>query len=245
MTASQGKFVRFELHALDPSSALTFYEKVLEPSGPNNLRELLPQNAFKVRYVHAERPENAGRIAGTTWIGYIEVGNLDDCCAKVVQIGGKLKAGPFQTAGGRAAIIEDNFSAVFGVLERENSRSDDSEQAKIVAWHELVTRDFKESFKLYSDIFGWTRGDELDLGDIGKILLIICGGDTIGAFASCANSSVKSYWNYYLNCSDIQSSAKAIEVNGGAILRGPISVPGNQVAVEAVDPFGGPFGLLA
>jgi hypothetical protein len=54
-----------------------------------------------------------------------------------------------------------------------------------------------------------------------------------------------SWWNYYINVEAIDAAAARIGRAGGSIKMGPMQVPGGQWVVQAQDPQGAYFALVA
>jgi hypothetical protein len=54
-----------------------------------------------------------------------------------------------------------------------------------------------------------------------------------------------SWWNYYTNVEAIDAATARVEKAGGAIKMGPMEVPGGQWVVQAQDPQGAFFALVA
>jgi hypothetical protein len=53
-----------------------------------------------------------------------------------------------------------------------------------------------------------------------------------------------SFWLYYFNVGDIDVAIKRVKAGGGAILYGPIEVPGNRWIARCTDPQGAIFALM-
>jgi hypothetical protein len=53
------------------------------------------------------------------------------------------------------------------------------------------------------------------------------------------------YWGYYINVAAIDAAAARIVAGGGKIINGPMQVPGDQWIVQAIDPQGAVFSLVA
>jgi hypothetical protein len=53
------------------------------------------------------------------------------------------------------------------------------------------------------------------------------------------------FWGYYFNVPSIDAGTAKIKAGGGKILNGPMEVPGGQWVVQAMDPWGAAFNLVA
>ncbi len=56
-------------------------------------------------------------------------------------------------------------------------------------------------------------------------------------------AQVPPHWAIYFRVPDIDAAVERIKDNGGAILNGPMEVPGGDRVLNAVDPQGAPFAL--
>ncbi len=52
-------------------------------------------------------------------------------------------------------------------------------------------------------------------------------------------------WAFYVNVDGIDAAVERINANRGRVLMGPHEVPGGSWIVQAVDPQGAPFALVA
>jgi predicted enzyme related to lactoylglutathione lyase len=55
----------------------------------------------------------------------------------------------------------------------------------------------------------------------------------------------RSWWNYYINVDAIDAAKQRVEKAGGKVVMGPMEVPGGQWILQARDPQGGFFALVA
>jgi predicted enzyme related to lactoylglutathione lyase len=53
------------------------------------------------------------------------------------------------------------------------------------------------------------------------------------------------HWLYYINIEGADAAAARVTAAGGKVLNGPHEVPGGQWVVQALDPQGAMFGLVA
>jgi uncharacterized protein len=54
-----------------------------------------------------------------------------------------------------------------------------------------------------------------------------------------------SFWLYYFNVDGVDAAAERVKARGGQIAHGPMEVPGGQWIVQATDPQGSMFALVA
>jgi predicted enzyme related to lactoylglutathione lyase len=119
-----------------------------------------------------------------------------------------------------------------------------SNAAGHTGWHELHTTDWQKAFDFYSEMFGWGKGDSVDMGPMGTYQLFTLNGAAIGGMMNSPLATSTSFWLYYFNVDDIDAAATRVAANGGKILHGPQQVPGGGWIIQAADPQGAAFALF-
>jgi predicted enzyme related to lactoylglutathione lyase len=115
-----------------------------------------------------------------------------------------------------------------------------------VGWHELYTSEYKSALDFYSSQFGWKKVRDFDMGEMGIYLIFDTDGeDGIGGIMNRPANMPVSFWQFYFTVPDIQTAAKRVTDNGGTITFGPMEVPGGSWVVNAQDPQGAHFALVA
>jgi hypothetical protein len=94
-------------------------------------------------------------------------------------------------------------------------------------------------------MFGWTKADAIDMGPMGTYQLFAAGGPPIGGMMTKPPQVPAPFWGFYFNVPAIDAGAARIAAGGGKILNGPVQVPGGQWVVNAMDPQGAAFSLVA
>jgi predicted enzyme related to lactoylglutathione lyase len=90
---------------------------------------------------------------------------------RVEAAGGGIHRVPEDIPGiGRFSVAADPHGAVFILFEGAS----DEERAPAaprtpghVGWHELHAGDLESAFGFYSGLFGWTKGEAIDMGQMG------------------------------------------------------------------------------
>jgi predicted enzyme related to lactoylglutathione lyase len=108
----------------------------------------------------------------------------------------------------------------------------------------LHTTDWPGAFEFYSAMFGWKKGDGVDMGPLGTYQLFTIAGSPRGGMFNSPAAPSGCFWLYYFNVENIDAAAKRVTDNGGAIENGPHQVPGGGWIVQARDPQGAAFALL-
>jgi predicted enzyme related to lactoylglutathione lyase len=66
----------------------------------------------------------------------------------------------------------------------------------------------------------------------------------IGAVMNQVPGGPPAAWHFYFGVEDIDTAARAVSHNGGAIHYGPAEVPGGSFIIVSTDPQGALFGLV-
>jgi predicted enzyme related to lactoylglutathione lyase len=83
------------------------------------------------------------------------------------------------------------------------------------------------------------------MGEAGIYQLFAAGGSAIGGMMNRPSVMPMSWWNYYVNVEAIDAASARIGRAGGSIKMGPMQVPGGLWVVQAQDPQGAFFALVA
>ena len=109
----------------------------------------------------------------------------------------------------------------------------------------LNVDDVEEAVAFYSTLFGWTKAEHHDMGPMGIYQMFATGGETIGGMMTKPPAVPAPCWLYYFNIDAIDAAASRVQAGGGAILNGPMEVPGGHWIVQCRDPQGAVFCLVA
>ncbi|MGQ9371345.1 VOC family protein [Azospirillum sp. ST 5-10] len=261
MSSVQGRFVWYELMTTDATAALAFYRDVVGWDGrdagmPGMAYTILSAGEAAIGGL-MDLPEEA-RAAGARpgWIGYVAVDDVDAAAAAVTAGGGAVHRAPADIPGvGRFAIVADPGGAVFALFV--GGPCDGPAAAPPVAppaapmgrpghvgWHELYAADREAAAAFYAGLFGWTKGDALDMGPLGIYQLFARDGETLGGMMTRPDSVPAPFWLYYVQVAGIDAAADRVWAGGGRILLGPQEVPGGAWIVQCLDPQGAIFALV-
>ena len=194
-------------------------------------------------------PEDAKAMgAPPCWTGYIWVPDVDAAVPKLTASGGKLHKGPMDIPGvGRFAVVSDPYGAMF-MLFRDAGGNPPSAPAMgtpgLVGWRELSAGDGAGAFAFYSGLFGWKKEGEFDMGPMGIYQLFTTGHES-GGMMTKPPQAPGPCWLYYFNVEAIDAATARIAASGGKVVNGPHQVPTGQWIVQAIDPQGAMFALLA
>ena len=251
----QGSFFWYDVMTTDTKAAEKFYCDVV---GWGAQASGAPGTDYTLFTVNGQGllglmpiPEDARKMgAQPCWMGYIAVDDVDAMAAKIAKAGGKVHKGPIEIPGIiRFAVVADSQGAGF-IIAKGLSKDAMPPQPAIgtpgtVGWHELYAVDGAKAFDFYAEVFGWTKGDAMDMGPMGTYQLFKTGGaaDAGGMMTKPPMIPVP-YWGYYFNTDAIDAAAARVTKAGGKIINGPMEVPGGQWIIQCVDPQGAHFAMV-
>lgn len=244
-------FVWHELMTSDIKAAEEFYPKVVgwqaaDSGMPGMAYTIFSAGASRVAGLMANPPHAQG--VPPNWTGYIGVSNVDDYAEKVKAAGGSIMVAPQDIPNvGRFAIAQDPHGAFFALFSSDYPPQPPAapNTPGIVGWNELYAGDLDSAWSFYSGIFGWTKADTLDMGPAGVYQLFSAGGPPIGGMMTKMPEMHAPFWLYYFNVDAIDAAITRISDAGGKVVHGPMEVPGGSWIVQAVDPQGAFFALVA
>jgi predicted enzyme related to lactoylglutathione lyase len=85
----------------------------------------------------------------------------------------------------------------------------------------------------------------MDMGPEGVYRIFTIDGAMAGGVMTKRPEEPAPHWVYYVTVEAADSAAARVKSAGGEILVGPLQVPGGQWMVQAFDPQGALFGMLA
>ena len=253
MPNAHGDFIWYELLTNDPAAAKAFYDPVVgwdietTASNPMNYRMIRTAegHAGGVMQLSAQMCEHGAR---PTWLGYVGVDDVDATVAKAESLGATVKMPAFDLPGvGRIALIADPQGIPLYVMRGSSSEESNAfspDEPGHGAWNELSTTDFEGAKSFYPELFGWTLGGTMPMGEMGDYQFIEHGGRMIGAIMKVHSGNTPS-WNYCFRTDSVDRGLQAINGGGGKVRYGPTEVPGGDRVVQAVDPEGAAFMIVS
>ena len=251
MSAERGKHVWYELMTTDPDGATDFYGAVVgwgtQPFEGSPVPYEMWTAGERPIGGKVELPEEA-RSAGapTHWMAYIATLDVDGTVTRAVELGAEVlvPAEDIPTVG-RFAILRDPWGAVFAPFAPagESPPSAGKPQPGEISWHELLTDDQEKAYGFYAELFGWEKGEPMDMGPDGIYQLLRRGGADFGGMMNRPEGMPVAAWLYYVNVPDIDAALEQVTSHGGQVVHGPIEVPGGDRVAQCVDPQGGAFAL--
>jgi predicted enzyme related to lactoylglutathione lyase len=94
-------------------------------------------------------------------------------------------------------------------------------------------------------MFGWTKADTIEMGEMGQYQLFATGAEPVGGMMTKPPAIPRPFWGYYFNVPALDAAVVRVKAAGGAILMGPAEVPGPMWIVQGTDPQGVYFALVS
>jgi len=254
------RFFWYELMTSDRPAAEAFYSEVvgwtLQPFGdPTDPYTIVEAGGRGVGGLMTIPAEAAAHGLQPCWVGYIHVTDIDAALPRVRAAGGSVHREPEMIPNvGRFAIVADPQGAIFNFLQPDGPGMPPVPMGTVggVDWHELHSSDWAAGFAFYASLFGWSKTDAMEMGAMGTYQMIAqepapegaASGVTSGAMFNDPGAA-RPYWLFYFHVDAIDAAGARITENGGKILHGPQEVPGGMWIVNAQDPQGAQFALVA
>ena len=242
----------FDLYTSDTEAAKAFYGPVL---GWTTADLEMPDEAYGMWAVGDDGvgglmllPEQAKAMgAPPHWVGYVEVSDVDAVAARVSALGGRTFVPPTDIGGdkGRFGLFADPQGGQFAAYQSPRGPSPALPRAPgFVSWSELGTSDAEAALAFYGELFGWKVVDTMDMGPGGTYHLYGAGEARLGGIWTKGPGMGPPAWLHYVRVADLDAACAAITAQGGAIVNGPMEVPGGERIVQATDPQGAFFALV-
>lgn len=255
MSDAHGRFIWYELMTPDVAGAKAFYGEVLgwtsrEIGMDGMTYTVVETDGVGVGGVYDMIPELAAQGVPPNWTGYVAVDDVDSAAEQVKRLGGAINRPPEDIPGiGRFAIVADPAGAVIAIMtpapmDQPPSPPAGPRDPGHAGWHELFGGDPDASIAFYGELFGWRKDGVFDMGEMGPYLLFANQAGQIGGMMRRPPQVPAACWVYYFNVGDIDAAAGRVTGAGGAVMTGPMEVPGGEWVLQATDPQGAVFALV-
>ena len=255
---ARGRIGWYDLSTTDIQGAIDFYAKVIGWEAEAGGSPDMPYYTLIDPLISPKRcfggimdlPE-AVRAMGVppNWTPYVVVHDLEETCARVTELGGKVIHPPTSIPNvGSFAVLTDSQGAVFYLYRAagEAPGHDDPKGPGEVSWHELATNDQAAAFAFYEALFGWKKMDAVDVGGDASVYQIFGRGEL--ALGGMYNKKGQSccMWLLYFKVEDINAAVERVKAAGGTVQRGVTKIPDMcDLVAHCTDPQGAVFALHA
>lgn len=187
------------------------------------------------------------------WLIYFTVSDADESIAAATAAGASVLQPASDIPGtGRIAILTDPQGAAFGILQPEPSDSEagmgggafNQDKTGHANWNELMTADPEAALTFYFDLLGWTKGDTVDMGEMGNYQLVRHAGTDIGGIMGLGDAPVPNWLPYFGVSGSVTDTISVINAAGGQVINGPMQVPGGAYIATAQNPQGAWFAVI-
>jgi len=250
----KGVFIWYEHCTIDGDAAARFYSRVLgwrsrEMKGPTGSYTIVSGPNADVGGIMQLSAEACAAGARPAWVAYIGADDVDAVARKAKELGGSIKRPPEEIPGiGRFAVVADPGGAVFMTMTPLSKEPPPSVPARApghVGWRELHAADGDEAVRFYSELYGWAKGDTMEMGEQGRYQVFTIGGEGMGGIMTKMKDSPAPFWMFYFNVDALDAATERVKKNGGQLLNGPMQVPGDNWIANFMDPQGAMFSLIA
>ncbi|WP_027685488.1 VOC family protein [Rhizobium leguminosarum] len=256
MSETHGKFIWCELMTPDTSAAAKFYSSVVGWTTSEMKMEGMPTytifeaNGIGVAGLMEFPAELEGKGIPPNWTGYVDVDDVDQSAKDFAANGGSVRRPPEDIPTiGRFAVVADPHGAVICIMTPAPMERPMPELAfdapGNIGWHELYAGNGEEALAFYSKLFGWTKHSDFDMGPMGVYYLFAHNGRQIGGMMTKPENLPMPFWCYYFIVPTLDAATERLTSGGGKIVHGPMEVPGGSWIVQATDPQGAFFCLVA
>lgn len=239
--SDRGRFVWHELMTPNPSGARDFYANVVgwkvEASAPDDSHATFAGPTGPLGGCTTQSP-----TASPQWVPFVTVTDVDDALRTAETLGARVVVEPTALdGGGRYAVLADPQGATIGIYSADDIPPERAPDPGEFSWHELGTTDYRAAFDFYSELFGWEKIREPDVGPTG-VYLIFGRGDTElgGIYDKDAGDPA---WLSYVRVTDLAATLDKLEAARGSVQNGPMDVPNGDRIAQVLDPYGAAFAL--
>lgn len=253
MSDKNGNFVWYDLMTTDAKAAESFYKSVLgweaKDAGVAKPYTIFSVGAAGVAGMMQINQHECPAGTQPGWSGYVLVDDVDACASTIEAAGGSVRRPGEDIPGvGRFAVVADADGAVFQLFKDAGGTPMTPPAPGAhgtIGWHELHAGDGPSAFAFYSGIFGWTKGEAMDMGELGVYQLFASGGEPVGGMMTKTPETPAPFWLYYFNVDGLDAAIERATAGGGKVLMGPQQVPGGSWIVQCLDPQGAMFAMVA
>ncbi len=252
MSEFRGKFVWYELMTNDMTAAQAFYTSVVGWGAKDAGMPQMPYVLFSTGDAQIAGlmgvPQDRDANVPPFWSGYVAVDDVDASTAEAKRAGATVFREPTDIPNvGRFSFIADPQGAMIALFKGTMDQPPalpPAGTAGLIGWRELHAAQWDRVWDFYAKLFGWQKGEAMDMGPMGTYQIIMNGGEMLGGMMTKAPAEPQPYWAYYINVDAIDAAQARVTKGGGKVLFGPSEVPGGNWILQCLDPQGAMFALV-
>lgn len=179
------------------------------------------------------------------WLAYVSTPDIKATAEKARELGATVLAEMDIPTVGSVAIVRDPQGTHFAVYQPTEAAPGHDDPAGLgeFSWHELMSSDWEAAWDFYSELFGWEKTDQMDLGEMGIYQMFGRGAHPIGGMMKTPPDMPGSFWLYYIRVPDVNEALEQIKARGGQVISGPMEVPGGDTVAQCCDDQGTAFAV--
>ena len=241
-----GSFVWHDLLTKDVAGARRFYGELLGWRFEDTKRGDRPYVVARSGATAVAGIVDVSDIAdaGTQWLSFMAVANVDAAVALFQSGGGKVLVQPRDLPLARAAVVADPQGAPLGLAQlRRDVPNPAQPTASHFFWQEYLARDAGQALDFYKKVAGYTPAiSDTRLGVEYHVLKKARGG--AGLFQLPANvTDVQPNWLPYVLVNDAASLAARVTALGGKVVVPAAPERRNNSLIVVADPAGAVLAL--
>jgi predicted enzyme related to lactoylglutathione lyase len=247
----QGSFVWHDNMSKDPEASKRFYTELV--GWTTRVMDMGEMGSYEM--IHAGERGIGGFMktdpkceAPASWSVYISVEDIDACCTRVGELGGKVHVPPTEIPEvGRFAVVEDPQGGFFCPYQSQNPEEPEecgeSPAYGTFVWNELLTSDPEAAGKFYAGLFGWEL-ESNEMGEMGMYHMFKRGEEYAGGMMKMPEGQPMPYWLPYIHVESVDDSTRKAAGLGARVLVEPTDIPGIGRFSVLLDPVGAVVALF-
>ncbi len=217
----QGTFCWADNSSTNVDAAKRFYQAVMGwgvediPIGSDMFYSMFSCQGKHVAAISAMQPEMQAQGIPSHWNSYISVDNVDTLAEKVITLGGKVVAEPFDVFdSGRMMVIQDPSGATVSLWQPKNHIGASLVNTPgAMIWNELGTHEPQLAQEFFGALLGWTFKPAPQPGYV----VIYNNGRGNGGIITMTEEwkDIPPHWMVYFSVEDIEATLEKVKSNGG------------------------------
>jgi predicted enzyme related to lactoylglutathione lyase len=244
----QGAPCWFELATSDQKGANAFYSTLFgwsvkdTPISDNETYSMYKLGGNDVAACYTLMADMVAQGIPPHWMVYFSVDSADASASRVTELGGSVKAPPFDVFEyGRMSVCADPEGAVFSLWQpKAHVGATLAGDINTVCWSELLSRDTREAAEFYTGLFGWTTRVSPEYTEFSV------GGQERGGLLRMDEQwqGIPAHWALYIRVDDCDKTVARIKELGGSVKHGPFDAANVGRMAVVADPQGAVFSII-